>query len=64
MRTHNFIRKIFILPFLSITQSDMKITFLSSFMQTYLIVSIEMWIVTNAYKKIKTCFPHHTADLQ
>ena len=64
MSTHKLIRKIFILPFRSIIHSDIKITFLNSFMQTYLLVWIEILIFTNAYKKIKACFPHHTAHLQ
>ena len=53
MNTHDFILKIFILSFLSYILSEVKITFLNTCKQIYILVLIETYIVTHVYKKNK-----------
>ena len=49
MNTHDFIHKIFILSFLSIVHSEIKITFLNTCKQIYGLVLLETQI--HVYKK-------------
>ena len=53
MNTHNYIHKTFILSFLSIVHSDLKIKILNTSKQIYVLVSIEIYIVTYVDKKNK-----------
>ena len=62
--THNYIHKTFILSFLSIVHSDIKITILNTCKQIHVLVLIEINIITYVYKKTKPTFPHHTEHLQ
>ena len=64
MNTHNYINKTLILSFLSIDHSYINITILNTCKQIYVLVLIEIYIVTHVYKKIKPSFPHHTEHLQ
>ena len=51
MNTHNYINKTFILSFLSIVHSYINIAILNTCKQIYVLVSIEIYIVTHVYKK-------------
>ena len=53
MNTHNYINKTLILSFLSIVHSYINITFLNTCKQIYVLVLIEIYIVTHVYKKNK-----------
>ena len=64
MNTHNYIHKTFILSFHSIVHSDIKITILNTCKRIYVLVLIEIYIVTYVYKKTKPTFPHNTEHLQ
>ena len=64
MNTHNYINKTLILSFLSIVHSYINITILNTCKQIYVLILIEIYIVTHVYKKIKPSFPHHTEHLK
>ena len=51
MNTHNYINKTLILSFLSIDHSYINITILNTCKQIYVLVLIEIYIVTHVYKK-------------
>ena len=53
MNTHNYINKTPILSFLSIVHSYINITILNTCKQIYVLVLIEIYIVTHVYKKNK-----------
>ena len=53
MNTHNYINKTLILSFLSIDHSYINITILNTCEQIYVLVLIEIYIVTHVYKKNK-----------